>query len=307
MTQAGTRVASLLFAVPLVFAMTAPAAADCKALDASLRTAIKESKIDSFKGLHGKMLADPSCDGSYRQRVGRVLALATLRHLSEAAKKTGGTMPIEKLQTAASFGEPWQVMVVLGDAYYGKELWVAAVKAYETALDDMRNATANPKAPPKRIEHRVVKRAYQARALAPIYVATRRFRGKPSGTASPKFRNFTVETVPVPVKFEYNQSVLTPEGAKAAADMLDYLKGQSAKVVRLFGHTDPRGSRDYNLRLSLSRATAVKQYLLENGYQGPIEVIGKGEQERFKPDDALKYSDEQLFEFDRRVEYQVVN
>ncbi len=304
--KAGTRTASLLVAIPVLMMVAGPAAADCTKLDTTLRGAVKDSKVDVFKDLHAKMLADPSCDGSYRQRVGRVLALATLRHVSTAAKKDSGKIPIESLQMAAGFGEPWQVMAVLGDAYYAKELWVAAVRAYEAALDDMRNERANPKPPPKRIEHRVVKRAYQARALAPVYVATRRFRGRPSGAASPKFRNFSVETVPVPVKFRYNESVLTPQGEKAAADILEYVNDQQAKVVRLFGHTDPRGSDGYNLNLSRSRAAAVMRYLLDNGFQGQVEVVGKGERSRFQPDDALKYTQEQLFEFDRRVEYQVV-
>lgn len=303
---AGRLMASLALALCLVPLVSSATMAECGKLDRELRSAVTARALDLFGDLHKRMLADPSCDGSYRDRVGRVLALTTLLKIHAEAREGGASMPLDKLRQAASFGQPWQVMTALGDRLYDQEQWAGAVRAYEAALDDMRSETANPKPPPKEIEQRVVKRAYQARALAPIYVATRRFRGRPGGLASPTFRNFSVETVPVPVKFDYNESTMTEEGEKAAADILDYLQDQNAKKVRLAGHTDPRGSEDYNIKLSGARAEAVKSFLVEKGFEGEITVVGAGESERFEPDDAAKYSEEQRFTFDRRVEYQIL-
>lgn len=303
---AGTRLASLPCVLVLLGVAAGPAKADCRALDGELRAAINAGAVDKFPALHKKMLAEPTCDGAYRGRVGRVLALAKLKHLKTTASGLGGTLAIGELERAAEFGRPWQVMTALGDAHYDAQDWAGAVRAYEAAIDDIRDAKANPKAPPKEIEQRLVKRAYQARALAPVYVATRRFRGRPGGLSSPAFRNFTAETVPVPVRFAYNESVLTADGENAAKDILSYLSDQKAARIRLIGHTDPRGSASYNIGLSLARAEAIKVYLITHGYHGHIEVVGKGEAHPFEPDDPAKYSDEQRFAFDRRVEYQIL-
>ncbi|MEC9368484.1 MAG: OmpA family protein [Pseudomonadota bacterium] len=298
-----------LRALPIILAgavlIPGAALADCTVLDKDLREAIGAADLARFPDLHSRMLADTSCDGQYRARVGRVLALASLKKM-QADAGGGGTIALDQLKQAASYGQPWQVMVALGDAQYGAKQYGEAVRAYESALDDMRDTALNPKPPAKEDEERVAKLAYQARALAPVYVATRRFRGKVSGAGSPNFRNFTAESVPVPVRFEYDAAVLTPDGEKAVADILAYLGDHSVAHVKLIGHTDPRGNDGYNLGLSLARAEAVKGYLLANGYKGNIEVVGLGERAPFVPDDPAKYSEEERYAFDRRVEYQLV-
>ena len=107
----------------------------------------------------------------------------------------------------------------------------------------------------------------------------------------------------MPIRFGYNELTLTEDGLKAAADMEKYLEEQGLKRIRLIGHTDPVGGEDYNLRLSMARANAVKVYLAESGYTGTIEVDGEGEAKRFEPYDSLAYSEEELYAFDRRVEF----
>ena len=176
---------------------------------------------------------------------------------------------------------------------------------YEEALDDIRDTVANPKAPPKDVEERIYKRAIEARALAPTFVASRAFRGKKSGLADPKFRNFTAETVPVPVRFDTGSAELTPDGEAAVKDIYAYLEQSAPGHVVIIGHTDPRGSDAYNRDLSERRAAAVREYLVSLGYSGTIDVHGKGKSEPFPPDDASKYSEDELYAFDRRVEYKV--
>jgi peptidoglycan-associated lipoprotein len=55
------------------------------------------------------------------------------------------------------------------------------------------------------------------------------------------------------------------------------LKG---KTIRLIGHTDPRGSAQYNDKLGMERAERVKRYLVTNGVGGDrIQTSSVGEEE----------------------------
>jgi OOP family OmpA-OmpF porin len=279
-------------AICLCCAGAGAAQADCRVLDGDIRKAVSAGEVDRFADLHGAMLADATCDGAYRKTVGRVMALASLKQLQVGPRAEGAAAPIADLRRAAAYGDPWQLMAALGDAHYAAQEWSEAVRAYEAALDDLRDKAANP-APP-------------ARALAPFYVATPRFRGRPGGLASPEFRSFTADAVPVPVRFAHDKAELEEDGEAAARDILDYLKDRKPARVRLTGHTDPVGSDEYDHRLSLARAEAVAAYLAANGYEGAVEVVGKGKSEPFQADDPASYSDEQRHAFDRRVEYELL-
>jgi outer membrane protein OmpA-like peptidoglycan-associated protein len=282
------------------------ALADCATLDGEVRAAMAAGEIGRYDELRRSVLAEPTCDSDYRARLGRVLALSALKSLAANTKSAAREPTVEELESLRRLAEPWQLMVSLGDAYYDARDWAKAFKAYEAALDDMRDEKANPSAPPASLERHAYQRAVQARALAPTFIASRSVRGAPSGLASPRFRNFTAVAVPVPVRFAYNSSALTPEGEAAAREILDYLKSQDARSVRLIGHTDPVGSEPFNLELSAARAEAVKTFLAQNGYDGAIEIVPRGEAELFQPDDPGGYSREELHAMYRRVEYQLV-
>lgn len=292
-------------AVGLILGASAAARADCRVLDGEIRKAVGAGDVDRFADLHKTMLTDATCDGAYRQMVGRVMALSGLKKLQGGADP-GHKPTQDDLKRIAAFGEPWQLMAAIGDSHYDAEEWSDAVRAYEAALDDLRDKAANPKPPPRDVEETIAKRAYQARALAPTYVATRRFRGKPGGLSSPEFRSFTAEVVPVPIRFAYNRAVLEQDGEAAAKDILAFLNEKKPARIRLIGHTDPKGSADYNLKLSKDRAQAVATFLTVNGFAGQVEIVGKGRSEPFLSDDPAKYSEQQRDAFDRRVEYQLI-
>jgi peptidoglycan-associated lipoprotein len=73
------------------------------------------------------------------------------------------------------------------------------------------------------------------------------------------------------------------------------LKG---KRIKLIGHTDPRGTADYNEKLGLERADRVKAYLVKHGVQAErVDVASAGEnQASDAPKDWPK---------DRRVQIQL--
>ncbi len=294
------RTSVLVLPAALLALSAGSAAADCSKVDADIKAALSAQAADRYVDLSLELTNEPSCDGSYRERMGRTLARSYLTTLATDSEPAA-------IEAAAKLGRPWQVLVALGDAYYDRKDYVHAVPVYEEALDDMRDAVANPKAPPKEVEERVYKRGIEARALATTYVATRQFRGKKSGLADPKFRNFTAEAVPVPVRFDTDSAALTADGEAAVKDMYAYLEQSAPGHVVIIGHTDPRGSDAYNMGLSQHRAEAVKEYLVTLGYTGTIEVLGKGRSEPFAPDDVSKYSEDELYAFDRRVEYKLAD
>jgi outer membrane protein OmpA-like peptidoglycan-associated protein len=289
---------ALCFAAMTLCVAAGPAAADCSGIDAEIRAALSAGAVDRYDTLRETMLKEPSCDAAYRDQAGRAMARSALTGLSTDS-------PPATIAEITRFGRPWQLLVAIGDSYYARRDWERAVPVYEEALDDMRDTAANPKAPPEETERRVYKRAVEARALSPTYVVTRQFRGKKTGLADPNFRNFTAEAVPVPVRFETDSAALTPDGITAVEDIYAYVNAAAPDYVAIVGHTDPRGTDAHNDDLSLRRATTVRDRLIALGYGGKIETIGKGERERFVPDDPSKYSEDELFAFDRRVEYRV--
>ena len=80
------------------------------------------------------------------------------------------------------------------------------------------------------------------------------------------------------IAFAYDSADLLPEGA----GLLDRL-GQALAHPRLTGdrfliggHTDAKGSDDYNRRLSERRAEAVRRYLVERAGIGPERLLAQG-------------------------------
>ena len=292
--KGGLRLAGPAAALAL---LSGPALADGATLDADIRAALGAGDTARYETLYAATLP-AGCDPAWRAGVGRMMARSVLTTLAVDAGP-------DAFAAATRFGRPWQVLVALGDALYERRDFAKAVPVYEEALDDMRDTAANPKPPPEEVERRVWKRAVEARALAPSFVATRSVRGEKSGLASPVFRTFTAEAVPVPVRFEYDSDRLTPEGQAAVADIYGYLAAAAPGHIVIVGHTDPQGSDAYNADLSLRRANRVAGALADLGYAGVIETVGLGKSTPFAPDDPSKYSTEELYAFDRRVEYRL--
>jgi len=292
----------LVAAAGVLLAAAVPALADCQSLDAQVKAAIGAGNIGALPGLADQISKDTSCDSSYVDHARRAIALS----IFAAGQKDDGSAPPEFVNGAAAIARPWQVAMALGDLKYDNKDYPGAVEAYEAAIDDIRNVKLVPKAPDPSIEKYLAQRAYQAKSLAPTYVSSRGFRGEPTGVMVPTFRNFTAVSVPVPIRFETGQSELTPDGLKAIDDLYNFLKGQHPTAVVLIGHTDERGSDPYNDHLSEARAEAVAAALHQHGLDCPIKTEGHGRREPFEADDRSKYSDDELYSFDRRVEFKLV-
>jgi len=80
--------------------------------------------------------------------------------------------------------------------------------------------------------------------------------------------------------FDFDKSVLKPEGRAKLDDLVSKIKGVNLEVIIAVGHTDSIGSDAYNQRLSVRRAEAVKAYLVSKGIErNRVYTEGKGEKQ----------------------------
>jgi outer membrane protein OmpA-like peptidoglycan-associated protein/tetratricopeptide (TPR) repeat protein len=73
------------------------------------------------------------------------------------------------------------------------------------------------------------------------------------------------ENVLANVFFDLGKSTLRPESKVELNDFVSYLKKNPKIRIELGGHTDSRGNKDENLKLSNDRAKTVYDYLVANG------------------------------------------
>lgn len=75
--------------------------------------------------------------------------------------------------------------------------------------------------------------------------------------------------------FEFDKSTLLQQSYNELQNLLTILRGHPKMKIEIGGHTDGRGSVDYNMRLSENRAQAVFQYLVTKGID-PKRLAHKG-------------------------------
>ena len=108
--------------------------------------------------------------------------------------------------------------------------------------------------------------------------------------------------VPVPVTFIFNEATLTGEGRRAAGLLLEYLRIKRFPKIKLTGHADERGTDALNLALSAQRLQTVARFLREGGFDGRLELVPKGKTEPYSGVVRGDFSQEDLYQLDRRVE-----
>jgi OmpA-OmpF porin, OOP family len=89
----------------------------------------------------------------------------------------------------------------------------------------------------------------------------------PAPAAAAPVVSSTKVTLLADALFDFDKSVIKPEGAAKLNDLTSKLKAVTVEVIIVIGHTDNIGSLAYNKKLSLKRAEAVKAYLVKNGVE----------------------------------------
>ena len=100
------------------------------------------------------------------------------------------------------------------------------------------------------------------------------------------------------VYFEFDQSDIRPEFNEMLAAHGSYLAQNANARVRLEGHADETGSREYNIGLGERRAQAVRRILMLQGASATqLTTVSYGEE---RP--VALGSDEEAYSLNRRVE-----
>lgn len=104
------------------------------------------------------------------------------------------------------------------------------------------------------------------------------------------------------IYFDFDDFILSEVSKNKLVNFLDKNKKNLSRYI-ILGHADTKGTKQYNLNLSLKRADAVKEMLLNQGIpEKHISVLGKGENQL-----AVVTPDETKHPANRRAEIKILN
>lgn len=123
------------------------------------------------------------------------------------------------------------------------------------------------------------------------------------GMAGGEFFDDASETLGTVIYFEFDSSEVRAQDQDLVAGHAISLNDSSYASVRLEGHADERGSREYNIGLGERRAQAVRQLLMIQGVNASqIQTVSFGEE---RPESMG--SSESDYAQNRRVEIKYTN
>jgi outer membrane protein OmpA-like peptidoglycan-associated protein len=108
---------------------------------------------------------------------------------------------------------------------------------------------------------------------------TRSIRELVEGPAAtpPEHAQRRAEALSIPIRFEFDSSEILPVARQQLDAIAEGIRRLPvSRVVTIEGHTDAIGTDDYNLALSLRRATAVKNYLVHAHGIDPVRLQETG-------------------------------
>lgn len=104
------------------------------------------------------------------------------------------------------------------------------------------------------------------------------------------------------IYFDFDKTTLKSESFTELDKVVDFLKQNSTVEVEISGHTDSKGSDDYNLNLSQGRSQSVVDYIISKGIESyRLTAHGYGETKPIDSNDT-----EEGRANNRRVEFTVV-
>jgi peptidoglycan-associated lipoprotein len=100
------------------------------------------------------------------------------------------------------------------------------------------------------------------------------------------------------IYFDYDTSDIQPQFIEVLRAHSRYLATNPARSITLEGHTDARGTREYNLALADQRANTVRRFMLAEGVgSGQLNTMSYGEERPAQPGHG-----EEAWALNRRVE-----
>jgi outer membrane protein OmpA-like peptidoglycan-associated protein len=289
-------------------------AEDCQPLVDDFNRAIDSGDEGLAQKLIDKIATSPEC-GRYQVAVQRRFAALRLTMVQLMMARGRPVADYDRVLMAAAAPEVlWQASATMGEVRFGERRFVEAAQAYDLAIEIIKNETLTPVAPSKFDIEGLIQRSGEARLLAAngngaaggqTFVKTAKDQrdGSLGGVYSRSVRGIVPRAIPVPVTFEYRTTNFTTVGQDAARELLGALQEQKPPRVTLIGHTDVRGTAEFNMKLSRDRAEALASFLHENGLTIPIDTEGKGANEPMHLSDTSGLTEEDIYALNRRVEW----
>ncbi len=104
------------------------------------------------------------------------------------------------------------------------------------------------------------------------------------------------------IYFDYDKNDLKPEARAALDAKIPLMRNNPNVRIRIAGHTDERGSDEYNIALGQRRAAAAKRYLVDQGIaENRIDVVSFGEDRPF-----AQGAGEENWAKNRRDEFEII-
>lgn len=257
-----------------------------------------------------------ACDKVDNRAAKRILASA---YLKEADRLRGD--PVRRadlLRQAAGQQESWKAALAFGRFQLEAMDYIGAAESLQTALNKVdENRTAISRHEPEtepdasaaelRDLTRLAEEATHLAATAPggrlIHPPMTRL-GTIGGVFNPAVnRDAQAFREPVPILFAFRSDELTEDGRKAADILVGAMIQLEPSAIVVTGHTDKVGSDEFNMALSLRRAQRVADHLRTHGVKASIEVVGKGKREPRKLSAGTSYTEQQIDDLNRRVEF----
>jgi outer membrane protein OmpA-like peptidoglycan-associated protein len=297
-----------------IFLPTASVAEDCQLLLDDLNHAIDAGDEGQSQKTIDRIATSADC-GRYQVPAQRRLAALRLNLAQLMMARGRPVADYERLLLAAETPEVlWQASATVGEVRFGERRFVDAAQAYDLAIEIIKNETLTPAAPSKFDIEGLIERSGQARLLAAngvgsgggekfVKTAKDQRDGTLGGFYSRSVRGIVPRAIPVPITFEYRKTTFTGVGQDAARELLGALQEQKPSRILLTGHTDVRGTAEFNMKLSQERAAAVASFLQQNGLAIPVETQGKGANEPMHLSDTSGLSEEDIYALNRRVEW----
>jgi OmpA-OmpF porin, OOP family len=139
-------------------------------------------------------------------------------------------------------------------------------------------APAAPMAPKAAMAAPAPAAAVAPRAAAPAPAASPAAAPRPAAPPAPPAA--VKVTYAADAFFDVNKSVIKADGKAKLDDLAGKVKDINLEVIIAVGHTDSDGSDALNQKLSVSRAEAVKAYLVSKGIEkNRVYTEGKGEKQ----------------------------
>ena len=303
--------AGLAFFVSLMPAQAA--SRDCTAVSADLAAARAAGKVEQVGSLYREAeKLEPACSPKVLFCMGRGAALANLDAAYDALAANDLTRAGEILDAAHAFGEPWPLMIAIGDqtsararTTHDAKTWSDASVAYQkaySALGEPALCDGEPPPPSSEQMSEIVEKLSVATLLAKPLVF---FHSKcaPCSLVFLTRSNVASKSPRVlPITFESASAIPTAEGQQTLAAFSDCVLAQRWSEIKLSAHTDERGSTATNLLLSKQRLDYVAKALAEKGYKGRFTGLPVGKAEPLPVKDRAQLVPEESRRLERRIE-----